>query len=100
MHKAFSEIEVRQFYRDTVSVQVLALNVKFDIEGAKTMSKLRKGLMAVGAVAIGLGITDAYRIRSMKVSVDVPEPASVLGLLGFGAVAAGAVLKRKHEQTT
>jgi hypothetical protein len=42
---------------------------------------------------------DDYRIREMKVSVDVPEPASVLGLVGFGSVAAGTMLKRKREQT-
>lgn len=55
-----------------------------------------------GTYKIGLRVSDdkgGYTSGSFTVEVErVPEPGSVLGVLTFGAFAAGAVLRRKQQQ--
>jgi hypothetical protein len=56
-----------------------------------------------GTYKVGLRVSDdkgGYTSSSFTVEVErVPEPGSVLGVLAFGAFGAGAVLKRKQQQT-
>jgi len=55
----------------------------------------------LGAIALEESSTLGFprlTIATSAVSTTVPEPTSVLGLLGFGALGAGSMLKRKQKK--
>jgi len=56
-----------------------------------------------GTYKVGLRVSDdkgGYTSSSFTVEVErVPEPGSALGILAFGAFSAGALLRRKQQQT-
>lgn len=53
---------------------------------------------------VGRGILNgqyhAYLLTPLSVPQSVPEPTSALGILGFGAISIGSILKRKKPQKT
>ena len=97
---AFVAGELLRFGIDTDGVgpsflgfDLLDSGLDFGLAGAKFTATLSNGQSGTAEFKPGSLIS----LRS-EATVDVPEPASVLGLLAFGAMGAGSTLKRKQQQ--
>ena len=86
-----------RWYSETVVVDITGLTLfDFDFLGIDTLVFTSFGGVNPGLNGDGTQfVMDNFTFNETK---GVPEPASTLGLLAFGALGASSVLKRKKEQ--